>query len=43
MARKPTTRRTKPESTEAVGAGVDTRDDGYEKANGLGPIPVNGD
>ena len=33
----------KPESTEAMGRGVATRDDGQGKANGAGPIPVDGD
>ena len=32
-----------PESTEAMGRGVDTRDDGQGKANGASPIPVDGD
>ena len=35
--------RTKPESTEAMGTGVDTRDDGHGKAKGPGPIPIDGD
>ena len=37
--------RTQPnlESTEVMGAGVDTRDDGQGKANGAGPIPTDGD
>ena len=30
----------KPESTEAIGSGVDTRDDEYGKANGPSPIPI---
>ena len=34
---------TKPESTEAMGRGVDTRDDGQGKANGASPIPIDGD
>ena len=33
----------KPESTEAMGRGVDTRDDGQGKANGASPIPIDGD
>ena len=33
----------KPEFTEAMGRGVDTRDDGQGKANGPGPIPIDGD
>ena len=33
----------KPESTEAMGLGVDTRDDGQGKANGASPIPIDGD
>ena len=33
----------KPESTGAMGTGVDTRDDGQGKANGAGPIPIDGD
>ena len=32
-----------PESTEAMGRGVDTRDDGQGKANGASPIPTDGD
>ena len=32
-----------PESTEAMGRGVDTRDDGQGKANGASPIPIDGD
>ena len=32
-----------PESTEAMGRGVDARDDGQGKANGPGPIPIDGD
>ena len=35
--------RPKPESTEVMGAGVDTRDDGQGKANRAGPIPTDGD
>ena len=35
--------RLKPESTEAMGRGVDTRDDGQGKANGASPIPIDGD
>ena len=31
-----------PESTEAMGRGVDTRDDGQGKANGPGLIPIEG-
>ena len=34
---------TNPESTEAMGRGVDTRDDGQGKANGASPIPIDGD
>ena len=30
-----------PESTEAMGTGVDTRDDGQGKANRAGPIPTD--
>ena len=30
----------KPESTEAMGTGVDTRDDGQGKANGPGLIAI---
>ena len=33
----------KPESTEAMGTGVDTRDDGQGKANGPGPDCNRGD
>ena len=33
----------KPESTVRMGTGVDTRVDGQGKANGPGPIPINGD
>ena len=33
----------KPESTEAIGAGVDTRDGRQGKASGPGPIPADGD
>ena len=32
-----------PESTEAMGRGVDTRDDGQGKANVASPIPIDGD
>ena len=32
-----------PESTEAMCAGVDTRNDGQGRANGAGPIPTDGD
>ncbi len=38
-----TPRLAKPESTEAMGRGVDTRDDGQGKANGASPIPIDGD
>ena len=34
---------TKPESTEAMYAGVDTRVDGQGRANGLGQVPIDGD
>ena len=33
----------KAESTEAMGTGVDTRDDGQGKANGPGLIAIDGD
>ena len=33
---------TKPESTEAMGRGDDTKDDGQGKANGPGLIPIEG-
>ena len=33
----------KPESTEAMGRGDDTKDDGQGKANGPGLIPIDGD
>ena len=33
----------KPEFTEVMGTGVDTRDDGYVKANRPGQIPIDGD
>ena len=32
----------KPESTEAMGRGDDTKDDGQGKANGPGLIPIEG-
>ena len=41
--KRPKKRLLKPESTEAMGRGVDTRDDGQGKANGASPIPIDGD
>ena len=35
-------RMAKPESTEAMGRGDDTKDDGQGKANGPGLIPIEG-
>ena len=32
----------KPKSTEAMGRGDDTKDDGQGKANGPGLIPIEG-